>query len=317
MSGSFNRTTSLLRGLLLFQVLVHAQISGAAQTDSVWGTVRHVLPPYPADQPAKGTTAEVVLDIKINKQGQVVSAEFAGGTRSLGEPCRQAARQWVFIPVLQKGKPAETAGKLSFTFQADGSVITAYTLKLPRDIRRDPLPEAMLPVSPEEKLWWERVRQAARNFRSVAEKFETSFRNTVSGRDLSEAEEEAIRTRTLAGFQPAFDNAWQNLLDLLHEAEANSWRIPLHNHKPVLLHYEMVRYTESARRNKVEGIVSLDLRVSADGLARASKVRLRLPDGLTEKCVRKVEHFFFFPASENGKVVPGEVEGVDFTFRVY
>ncbi|MGP8260499.1 MAG: TonB family protein [Acidobacteriaceae bacterium] len=62
-------------------------------------------------------------------------------------------------------------------------------------------------------------------------------------------------------------------------------------------------YTELARRDKVEGVVTVGLVVDEHGLPQHVKLLRGLGDGLDEKAVEAVKKYVFKPAMENGKPV--------------
>lgn len=71
--------------------------------------------------------------------------------------------------------------------------------------------------------------------------------------------------------------------------------IPLNNPKP--------QYTEEARKNKIQGNVTVRLLVGADGLVKQVKVTRGLPDGLDEQAIRTAYQMRFKPAMKGGNAV--------------
>lgn len=82
--------------------------------------------------------------------------------------------------------------------------------------------------------------------------------------------------------------------------------------KPIPLNLPQPRYTEEARKNKVEGFVYLRALVGADGLIKQVNVISGLPDGLDEQAIRAVYQMHFKPATKDnnpvGYWVPIQVE---------
>lgn len=66
----------------------------------------------------------------------------------------------------------------------------------------------------------------------------------------------------------------------------------------------VVRYTEEARRNKVQGSVQLAIEIDRDGIVSSTVVLLGLPHGLDDEAVRVARSFRFKPATRNGTPVP-------------
>jgi TonB family protein len=63
------------------------------------------------------------------------------------------------------------------------------------------------------------------------------------------------------------------------------------------------RYTEEARRNRVEGVVIMRVLVGADGSVKQVKITHGLPDGLDEQAVQATYEMRFKPAMKDGKPV--------------
>jgi TonB family protein len=62
-------------------------------------------------------------------------------------------------------------------------------------------------------------------------------------------------------------------------------------------------YPESARRNHVQGTVTLQLLVGKDGKVKDFAVRKGLPEGLTESAINAVRQWTFAPATLSGEPV--------------
>lgn len=71
--------------------------------------------------------------------------------------------------------------------------------------------------------------------------------------------------------------------------------IPLNNPKP--------QYTEEARKNKIQGNVTVRLLIGADGLVKQVKVTRGLPDGLDEQAIQTAYQMRFKPAMKGGNAV--------------
>jgi TonB family protein len=74
--------------------------------------------------------------------------------------------------------------------------------------------------------------------------------------------------------------------------------------KPVRLRAPTPRYTEAARANKIQGVVTLRVLVGADGEVKRVRVIRGLPDGLTEQAIEAARQAKFKPAMKDGKAVP-------------
>lgn len=86
--------------------------------------------------------------------------------------------------------------------------------------------------------------------------------------------------------------------------------------KPTILYKEKAPYTETARLNKVQGRVVLNILFGADGVIKDIRVQEGLRDGLTENAIQAARRIRFTPAMQNGKPVSVRVL-VEFNFALY
>jgi len=85
--------------------------------------------------------------------------------------------------------------------------------------------------------------------------------------------------------------------------------------KPKILHREIARYTEEARKAGISGGVALRVVFGEEGVVRDIKVVRGLPFGLTDKAIMAAKNIQFEPAYKNGE--PVSVSGsLEFTFNV-
>jgi TonB family protein len=73
--------------------------------------------------------------------------------------------------------------------------------------------------------------------------------------------------------------------------------------RPVPLNAPQPRYTEEARRNRVEGVIIMRVLVGVDGLVKQVRIARGLPDGLDEEAVHAAYQLRFRPAMKDGKPV--------------
>jgi TonB family protein len=73
--------------------------------------------------------------------------------------------------------------------------------------------------------------------------------------------------------------------------------------RPTLLNNPIPRYTEEARKNKVQGIIIARLLVDTDGLVKQVRITRGLPDGLDEMAIRAAYQMRFKPAMKGGQPV--------------
>jgi TonB family protein len=74
--------------------------------------------------------------------------------------------------------------------------------------------------------------------------------------------------------------------------------------RPIALNNPQPRYTEEARKNKVEGIVLARALIGSDGLVKKVAIIRGLPDGLDEQAIEAVYQLKFKPAMKGGQPVP-------------
>jgi len=78
--------------------------------------IRRVEPNYPEAAKAAQISGLVVVEIEIDKEGNVASARAISGHPLLRAAGVEAARQWQFEPTLVEGKAVKVVGSLTFNF---------------------------------------------------------------------------------------------------------------------------------------------------------------------------------------------------------
>jgi TonB family protein len=73
--------------------------------------------------------------------------------------------------------------------------------------------------------------------------------------------------------------------------------------RPILLNNRQPRYTEEARKNKVQGTVLVRVLIGSDGQVKRATVIRGLPDGLDEQAIQAAYQLRFTPAMKNGQSV--------------
>jgi TonB family protein len=76
-------------------------------------------PPYPAIAKAARAQGAVTVQVEVNEQGQVVSANAVSGHPLLRASAVAAARQAKFTPTLLAGKPVKVSGVLTYNFKLE------------------------------------------------------------------------------------------------------------------------------------------------------------------------------------------------------
>lgn len=73
---------------------------------------------------------------------------------------------------------------------------------------------------------------------------------------------------------------------------------------PVKIHFPQPRYTEEARRARLEGVVVLETVIDVEGKVDNVRILKGLGHGLSEAAVEGVRNWRFKPATRNGEPVP-------------
>ncbi len=83
---------------------------------------------------------------------------------------------------------------------------------------------------------------------------------------------------------------------MLREGIEKSYSIPIPDRPPIFLYFGRPNYTEEARRKKIEGNVSVRLRLEADGTIGEVQVVSGLGEGLDEEAIKSMRQILFLPA---------------------
>lgn len=75
-------------------------------------------------------------------------------------------------------------------------------------------------------------------------------------------------------------------------------------------------YTETARRNNIEGTVILAVKINEKGKVTSVRVLNSLEKDLDKNAARAVKRWKFHPAMQNGQPVPAETN-ISVDFRIY
>lgn len=88
-------------------------ISGEAQQ----GLVLHsVIPQYPKKAQKKHIQGDVVLQVSIDKSGNVTAVKTVQGEPILADAAVKAVKQWKYKPYLLNGEPAELEETVKIQF---------------------------------------------------------------------------------------------------------------------------------------------------------------------------------------------------------
>jgi TonB family protein len=86
--------------------------------------------------------------------------------------------------------------------------------------------------------------------------------------------------------------------------------------RPVPLNAPQPRYTEEARKNKIQGTVIARVLVGADGAVKQVRITRGLPDGLDEQAIQAAYQLRFRPAMKSGQPVSfWQAVSIEFNLR--
>lgn len=85
--------------------------------------------------------------------------------------------------------------------------------------------------------------------------------------------------------------------------------------RPIALNNPQPRYTEEARKNKIQGTVKVRILIGADGAVKRVTVSRGLPDGLDEQAIQAAYQLRFKPAMKGGQPV-AYLQNVEIEFNL-
>jgi TonB family protein len=85
--------------------------------------------------------------------------------------------------------------------------------------------------------------------------------------------------------------------------------------RPIPLNNPQPRYTEEARKNKIQGTVKVRVLIGPDGTVKRVTVLRGLPDGLDEQAIQAAYQMRFKPAMKAGQPV-AYLQAVDIEFNL-
>jgi len=74
------------------------------------------MPDFPDAAKAAGISGSVVVEVRIDEQGNVENARALSGPDDLRAAAIEAARQWRWAPTTLSGEPVKVIGTLVFNF---------------------------------------------------------------------------------------------------------------------------------------------------------------------------------------------------------
>jgi TonB family protein len=195
---------------------------------------------------------------------------------------RHSHGKWVivcFVLLLLSGIRSTASAQVTIELKPTEKTITEDKQKF-EDRRR--VPAVSLPCSPEEAAWWNALRQA------------------------SEAVKLSRGDKKLS----------KKFVQLLQAGAVKSFKAPIADHKPIVLSQTPPHYTSDGRRNRVSGVIALEVELQPDGTVGEVRVLNKLGSGLEKNVIEAARKAVFLPAVKDGKFVSFRVP-VQMSFNVF
>jgi len=88
----------------------------AATEDSQPKVVHHVPPIYPPEAKANHVEGTVVVQVLVDKQGNVARTTIVSGPKVLADAAVTAIKAWKFEPATSQGRPVEKTAEIKVAF---------------------------------------------------------------------------------------------------------------------------------------------------------------------------------------------------------
>lgn len=169
-----------------------------------------------------------------------------------------------------------------------------------------PIRQATRPCTPEVAAWWQAVRTAAKEILEAKHRENQAqnarFRTHPPG--STAGQEHGPTKKELDKLEADIATAVERYGQALAEGQAKSYRAPIEDAThPLVLYVGAPRYTELARKNKVQGKVNMQAEFRSDGKIGEVKVVSGLKDGLDEQAVKATRETLFLPGVKDGMFV--------------
>jgi TonB family protein len=168
------------------------------------------------------------------------------------------------------------------------------------------IPQATRPCTPEVAAWWQAVRTAAKEIIDAKRRESQAqtawyYAHPPGSRT---AQEHGLPKKELDKLEADITAAVERYGQALAEGQAKSYRAPIEDSAhPLVLYVGAPRYTEQARKNKVQGRVNMQAEFRSDGKIGEVKVVSGLKDGLDEQAIEATRETLFLPGVKDGVFV--------------
>jgi TonB family protein len=169
-----------------------------------------------------------------------------------------------------------------------------------------PIPQATRPCTPEVAAWWQAVRTAAKEIIDAKRRekpAQTAWYYAHPPGSRTD-QERGLRKKEFDKLEADIATAVERYWQALAEGQVKSYRAPIEDSAhPIVLYAGVPRYTEEARKNKVQGRVSMQAEFRSDGKIGEVKVVSGLKDGLDEQAIKVTRETLFLPGVKDGMFV--------------
>jgi len=163
--------------------------------------ITRVEPIYPAIAAWAGVSGAVIVQVLINRDGDVIDAKAASGHALLRNAAATAVRDWKFKPSESKGKPVKVDGTLTVKFSENQQPASKND---DDDLEKAKAAVQALPSSPEANFWLateyvddEQNQEAVKAFNKAIEfkpDYEEAYLGLIELYKQSKATEDVLRT---------------------------------------------------------------------------------------------------------------------------
>lgn len=170
----------------------------------------------------------------------------------------------------------------------------------------NPIPEASVECSPDVAKWWDQVRDSGLQLLQLSNQLDLAMNEWVKARQanpsMPEEQYHSLWEKTVSPIENAINERSEQFRGLLKEGIEKGYKPPVANANLNVLYSERPKYTEEARRHKIEGQVKLRAVFQADGRVTNIEVVKGLGYGLDEQAKEAVSKTVFLPRIVEGRL---------------
>lgn len=163
------------------------------------------------------------------------------------------------------------------------------------------IPVASRPCTAEIATWWQTVRTAVTEIVEAKTRKNQAisiwYQTHPPGSRVGSGPNTGLPKKELDKLEADIATAVEKYRQVLAEGRAKAYQAPIADAvQPVIFHISAPGYTEQARKNKINGTVSMQAEFRSDGTIGEVKVVSGLKDGLDEKAIKAVRETLFLPS---------------------